>query len=75
MCVCVLLRLRKREGTAVGFDEMEERVLAHKQWTRWKFKEHAKEMKNFSQIMDAQQCALDELKFESEELFKMAIQV
>lgn len=53
----------------------EERALLSKEWTRYKRKQHLKDIQMIDRLMFAQQKALDELRQESEELYQAAIQV
>ena len=72
--LCVASK-RKREAAVLSFDESERRALLHKDWTRYKTKQHHTEMIAVGRLRWAQQRALDELRSESEELYQSAIQV
>ena len=70
-----VVRLRKRESTVLSFDECEYRALLHKEWARSKMLQHKLESVVLSKLIQSQEQALEELKFESMELYNMAIQV
>jgi large subunit ribosomal protein L40 len=53
----------------------EERAILHKEWARYKNKQHVKDLQMIDRLIFAQQKALDELRQESEELYEAAIQV
>jgi len=59
----------------LDFDESERRALLHKDWTRYKTKQHTNEMTAVARVRWAQQQALEELRRESEELYQSAVQV
>lgn len=59
----------------LDFDESERRALLHKDWTRYKTKQHTNEMTAVALVRWAQQQALEELRRESEELYQSAVQV
>jgi len=66
---------RKREPAVLNFEESERRALLHKDWTRYKMKQHCNEMTAVMRVRWSQQRALEELQKESEELYQSAIQV
>jgi len=66
---------RKREAAVLSFEESERRALLHKDWTRYKTRQHRDEMLVVARLRGSQQRALDELRSESEELYQSAIQV
>ena len=66
---------RKREPAVLSFEESERRALLHKDWTRYKTKQHNKEIMAVARVHGSQQRALEELRKESEELYQSAIQV
>jgi len=66
---------RKREPTVLSFEESERRALLLKDWTRYKAKQHFREMAAVARVCWSQQRALEELRKESEELYQSAIQV
>jgi len=66
---------RKRESVVLSFEESERRALLHKDWSRYKAKQHYREMTAVAQVRWSQQQALEELRKESEELYQSAIQV
>jgi len=59
----------------LSFEESERRALLLKDWTRYKTKQHYREMAAVTQLRWSQQRALEELRKESEELYQSAIQV
>ena len=66
---------RKREPAVLSFEESERRALLHKDWTRYKMKQHINEIMAVTRVRWSQQRALEELRKESEELYQSAIQV
>ncbi|PNF35846.1 hypothetical protein B7P43_G09401 [Cryptotermes secundus] len=66
---------RMREAAVITPAVEEERALLTKDWTRYKRKQHLKDMQMIDRLMFAQQKALDELRQESEELYQAAIQI
>ncbi|KAK7105752.1 hypothetical protein V1264_017091 [Littorina saxatilis] len=69
------IRLRRRPPAVLTFEEGERRALLQKQWSRSKLHQHTEEAATLSSLLITQDRALDELKFESEELYNMAIQL
>ena len=67
--------IRQRKAPVGSFEESEARVLLHKQWTRYKFKQHTTEKAAIYTALNCQQRALEELRAESEELYQAAIEV
>ena len=70
-----LYSARKREQDALSFEESERRALLHKEWARYKRRQHVSEIQQLTQAMNTQQKALDALREESEELYQQAVQV
>jgi large subunit ribosomal protein L40 len=68
-------RERMREVAVITPAVEEERALLCKEWTRYKSKQHLKDVQMIDRLLFAQQKALDELRQESEELYQAAIQV
>nr|XP_055023166.1 39S ribosomal protein L40, mitochondrial [Misgurnus anguillicaudatus] len=64
---------RVREGPKLSFEESERRALLLKQWSRYKYSQHQTEMAVIEEALEAQRQALEELKIESEDLYKAAI--
>ncbi|XP_070171939.1 large ribosomal subunit protein mL40 [Polyergus mexicanus] len=56
-------------------EEQESRILLQKEWARYKTIQHLTDVQAIDSIFYSQQRALDELKAESEELYREAIQV
>ncbi|KAK6173683.1 hypothetical protein SNE40_017091 [Patella caerulea] len=69
------LELRKRERTVLSFDEMENRVLLYKDWTRYKAQQRRLDCITLRRLQNSQTKALDELRKESEDLYQKAIQI
>ncbi|KAL8598376.1 hypothetical protein ACOMHN_032653 [Nucella lapillus] len=65
---------RRRPLVELSYEETERRALLHKEWARAKMREHKTESLVWARVTRAQQRALAELRFESEELYQMAIQ-
>lgn len=72
-----LIRLRShsriREAPKLSFEESERRAHLLKEWSRYKRTQHQTEMDVIQEALEAQRQALDELKLESEELYKAAV--
>ncbi|XP_073675811.1 large ribosomal subunit protein mL40 isoform X1 [Garra rufa] len=64
---------RIRDAPKLSFEESERRALLLKEWSRYKFAQHQTEMNIIKEALEAQRQALDELKLESEELYKAAV--
>ncbi|CAL8249173.1 unnamed protein product [Merluccius merluccius] len=64
---------RARSEPKLSFEESERRALLLKEWSRFKHKQHQAEMEAINSALKAQREALEELKVESEELYKAAI--
>ncbi|XP_051508543.1 39S ribosomal protein L40, mitochondrial-like [Myxocyprinus asiaticus] len=64
---------RIREAPKLSFEESERRALLLKKWSRYKHIQHQAEMATIKDALEAQRQALEELKLESEELYKAAI--
>ncbi|PVD27611.1 hypothetical protein C0Q70_12775 [Pomacea canaliculata] len=69
------LTLRARELPPLTQEETESHALLQKQWARYKFRQFVQEVHAISSILQEQDRALEELRFESPELYQMAIQV
>jgi large subunit ribosomal protein L40 len=54
--------------------EQERRAVLTKQWAAYRYEENLKDFKSLDRIVQAQAKALQELRFESEELYQQAIQ-
>jgi large subunit ribosomal protein L40 len=67
--------MRRRKPAVLTFDESEARAMLLKQWARYKFRQSVEEMGTISSCIRATERALEELKFESPELYQQAIQV
>ncbi|ROI64785.1 39S ribosomal protein L40, mitochondrial [Anabarilius grahami] len=63
---------RIREAPELSFEESERRAHLLKEWSRYKRTQHQMEMDVIQEALEAQRQALDELKLESEELYKAA---
>ncbi|XP_043103502.1 39S ribosomal protein L40, mitochondrial isoform X2 [Puntigrus tetrazona] len=64
---------RIRDAPKLSFEESERRALLLKDWSRYKYAQHQTEMDAIKEALEAQRQALDELKLESEELYKAAL--
>ncbi|XP_042585164.1 39S ribosomal protein L40, mitochondrial-like isoform X1 [Cyprinus carpio] len=64
---------RIRDAPKLSFEESERRALLLKEWSRYKYSQHQTEMDTINEALEAQRQALDELKLESEELYKAAL--
>ncbi|KAK7136377.1 hypothetical protein R3I94_014887 [Phoxinus phoxinus] len=64
---------RVREAPDLCFEESERRALLLKEWSRFKRSQHQTEMHEIQEALEAQRQALEELKLESEELYKAAV--
>ncbi|XP_077063043.1 large ribosomal subunit protein mL40 isoform X1 [Siphateles boraxobius] len=64
---------RIREAPELCFEESERRALLLKEWSRYKRSQHQTEMHEIQEALEAQRQALEELKLESEELYKAAV--
>ncbi|XP_067249560.1 39S ribosomal protein L40, mitochondrial isoform X1 [Chanodichthys erythropterus] len=64
---------RIREAPKLSFEESERRAHLLKEWSRFKRTQHQTEMDVIQEALEAQRQALDELKLESEELYKAAV--
>ncbi|KRT78477.1 hypothetical protein AMK59_8639 [Oryctes borbonicus] len=65
---------RQRQLAPVNVDELEMRVLLEKKWAVYKREQYLKDIKMLDRIVYSQQKALDELRKESDILYKEAIQ-
>ncbi|XP_041355103.1 39S ribosomal protein L40, mitochondrial-like [Gigantopelta aegis] len=68
-------QLRKRETSALLFEEGEARIALHKSWCNYKLKQHIHELTIIKLATEDQQRALTELRNESEDLYQQAIQM
>lgn len=64
---------RTREAPKLSFEASERRALLLKEWSRYKRTQHQTEMDVIQEALEAQRQALEELKLESEELYKAAV--
>lgn len=64
---------RTREAPELSFEASERRALLLKEWSRYKRTQHQTEMDVIQEALEAQRQALEELKLESEELYKAAV--
>ncbi|XP_008416377.1 large ribosomal subunit protein mL40 [Poecilia reticulata] len=64
---------RERIPPTVSFEESESRALLLKEWSRYKQKQHMAEVEAIELALEAQREALEELKMESEELYRAAL--
>ncbi|XP_076005696.1 large ribosomal subunit protein mL40 [Genypterus blacodes] len=64
---------RQRSSPRLAFEESERRALLLKEWCRNKQEQHMAEMKAIELALEAQREALEELRLESEELYKAAL--
>ncbi|XP_072538105.1 large ribosomal subunit protein mL40 [Salminus brasiliensis] len=64
---------RIRNVSKLPYEESERRALLFKEWSRYKHSQHLAEMAVIDEALKAQMQALEELKLESEELYKAAI--
>ncbi|XP_062854323.1 39S ribosomal protein L40, mitochondrial [Trichomycterus rosablanca] len=65
--------IRVRSVPKLSFEESERRALLLKEWSRYKHSQHQTEMAAINEALDAQTQALEELRLESDELYKAAI--
>ncbi|PSN33246.1 39S ribosomal protein L40 [Blattella germanica] len=66
---------RARNLPPLTLEEEDERILLQKEWSRYKRKQHLKDIQMIDRLIFSQQKALDELRKESEELYQAAIQI
>lgn len=64
---------RIRPTPKLSEEEQEKRALLIKKWARVKQEEHEAEQRSIESLLEAQRKALDELRFESEELYQAAV--
>lgn len=67
-------QMRTRELPVLSEKEQEYRALLLKKWSKYRNEENLKNLKILDRMVSAQRKALDELRFESEELYQQAIQ-
>ncbi|XP_065353894.1 large ribosomal subunit protein mL40 [Cloeon dipterum] len=67
------LKQRARKPTIISHEEMEERALLLKEWSRYKMKERMNDVQLLDKMILSQQKAMDELRLESEELYQEAL--
>lgn len=75
MIINRLYRSRRRVIEPISFEESERRALLQKEWARFRGLERRNDNETITRMMYAQQKAIDELRFESEELYEAAVQV
>ena len=68
-------RSRMREGQFEDSAESERRALLVKKWSSYKFKQNTQQLRSITAAIVSQERALQELKFESEELYQEAVKV
>lgn len=66
--------MRMRKIAPITEVEQERRALLSKQWASYRLQENLKDFKALDNVVQAQTKALQELRFESEELYQQAIQ-
>ncbi|XP_043964462.1 39S ribosomal protein L40, mitochondrial [Gambusia affinis] len=64
---------RVRIPPTLSFEESESRALLLKEWSRYKQEQHMAEVEAIELALEAQKEALEELKMESEELYRAAL--
>jgi len=64
---------RARPLPQLTTEQIEERWLIQKEWSRYKFAQHSKEIRMIDRLVESQNKALTELRKESEELYQAAI--
>ncbi|KPP70521.1 39S ribosomal protein L40, mitochondrial-like [Scleropages formosus] len=67
--------LRVRAVPRLSSEESERRAMLLKEWARYKHQQHQAEMAAIREALEAQQEALEELRLESEELYKAALRI
>lgn len=67
-------RKRTRTLAKISPEIIEQRALLEKNWARYKMQEKLKEFQQVDKLLLAQQKALQELRYESEDLYQQAIQ-
>lgn len=65
---------RTRTGLNITADVLEQRALLEKRWARYKQQEKLEQYQQLDRLLAAQNKALLELRFESEQLYEEAIQ-
>lgn len=65
---------RVRTAPKLSVEETERRALLLKEWSRYKKEQHEAEMEAIEDALKAQTEALNELKLESEELYRAALE-
>lgn len=68
------INIRTRYKPSLSDEELEARVLLEKAWATYKMKEKLANLQTIDRLVNSQEKALAELKFESEELYQAAIQ-
>jgi large subunit ribosomal protein L40 len=63
-----------RKIAPVSMQEQERRATLNKKWAAYRNQENLKDFKTLDRLVHAQAKALQELRFESEELYQQAIQ-
>ncbi|XP_059471169.1 large ribosomal subunit protein mL40 [Neocloeon triangulifer] len=69
------LKQRIRKRGVLSHEEMEERALLLKEWSKYKMKLKLLDIQLLDRAIMSQQKALDELRLESEELYQEAVQM
>ncbi|XP_071959121.1 large ribosomal subunit protein mL40-like [Antedon mediterranea] len=64
---------RKRNLPEITYEENERRALLQKAWSKFKLEQHCEDMKYIDSMRKSQQKALEELRYESEELYELAL--
>lgn len=67
--------VRTRHLPVLTAEEQERRILLNKKWAAYKNQEKLSDYKLLDKLVNAQNKALEELRFESEELYQEAIQI
>lgn len=71
--IALVCLYRVRSVPQLPFEESEYRALLLKEWSRYKQAQHKAEMTAITEALKAQTQALEELRLESEELYRAAI--
>ncbi|KAK3794241.1 hypothetical protein RRG08_039022 [Elysia crispata] len=70
-----LAKERQRTSPVLSFEELEDRALLQKQWGRYKTNTWVHQQRVYDKLITAQDEALEELKAESDYLYKEALKV
>lgn len=68
-------RKRTRPPPKLAVDILEQRALLEKTWSRYKMQDKLRDFQQIDKVVMAQQKALQELRFESEQLYEAAVQL